>query len=303
VYGRTSIADLFPLDHRCGIYVLYFSKNEFYCGQSVDVTRRYVEHSKAHTDIERLAFKETPRNQLNSVEAFMIRKLESDGFRLRNISLTSIPYGESDLDLIIPPEEQKKWCSNLNFTDYSGTRVSNPELRRKYHGRYQQFAEKPFAQEVITFLREYVQTCIPAPLRTEVSFWSCSCLPGNQKKGIEILVRINIYWQEVLTIFVQDSTLKFSFHMAKTHWLTGKKMQWRYSAQRYDHQYTPGGQNQLNYEVDQTKNAQAFIRDKTALRAIRKFNLNHLMKKGACTFGRYHCLDLADQIVPQPNLE
>lgn len=242
VYGRASIADLFSPDRRCGIYILYFSGNEFYCGQSVEVTRRYVEHRKVHTDIERLAFKEIPKEQLNPTEAFTIRKLESDGFRLRNISLTSIPYGESDLDLIIPPEEQRKWCNDLNFVDYSGTRVSNPDLRRKYRSRYERFIKLPFAQEVVSFLQEYVQTCIPAPLRTEISFWSCSCLPGNQNKDAEILVRINIYWQEVLTIFRQNSTLGFSFHMTKTTWLADKKIRWRYSARQYDHQYTPGGQ-------------------------------------------------------------
>jgi len=43
VHGRASIADFFKPRRRCGIYVLRFSKEEFYVGQAVDVTRACYE--------------------------------------------------------------------------------------------------------------------------------------------------------------------------------------------------------------------------------------------------------------------
>jgi hypothetical protein len=301
VLGRASIADLFRPGQRCGIYVLHFTNGEFYCGQSVDVTRRFVEHIKVHTDIERISFKQILQDHLNAEEHSNIRTLEAQDFRLRNIALTSIPFGPSDLDLIMTQNEQNRWCNDLSFVDHVGTRIIEPNLRRKYRQRYEQLIALPYANETIRFLRAYAHSCLPAIRRTEVSFWSCSCLPGDTNGETEILARVNIYWQEVLTIGVHNEELFFSFHLAKkpliTNQLTTKLFQWIYKISRGKHQYKPGGQDQTNLIVDGAGNALALIKTKNFLQAIRIFNIR-LMKKGACTSGRYHCLDLADQIVP-----
>ena len=301
VLGRASIADLFRPGQRCGIYVLHFTNGEFYCGQSVDVTRRFAQHSKAHADIEKISFKQILQNDLNVEELSSIRTLEAQGFRLRNISLTSIPFGPSDLDLIITQNDQKKWCNDIAFVDCTGPRIVEPDLRRKYRQRYEQFVALPYADETIRFLEAYAHSCLPAARRTEVSFWSCSCLPGNTNPDTEILARVNIYWQEVLTIGVHKEELFFSFHLAKkslsTNQLITKLFQWKYQISRDEHQYKPGGQDQTNLIIDGATKAVAFIKNKNFLKAIRVFNIR-LMQKGACTSGRYHCLDLADQIVP-----
>ena len=301
VLGRASIADLFRPGQRCGIYILHFTNGEFYCGQSVDVTRRFAQHSKLHADIEKISFRQILQNDLNIEELSSIRILEAQGFRLRNIALTSIPFGPSDLDLIITQNEQNRWCKDPSFVDYAGTRIIEPDLRRKYRQRFEQFIALPYANETICFLRAYAHSCLPAVRRTEVSFWSCSCLPGNTNPDTEILARVNIYWQEVLTIGAHKEELFFSLHLADkpliTNQLTTKLFQWKYKISRDEHQYKPGGQDQTHLVVDGTANALAFIKTKLFLQAVRVFNIR-LMKKGACTSGRYHCLDLADQIVP-----
>jgi len=56
IQGRASIADLFPPGKRCGLYILHFTNGEIYAGQALDVTRRYVQHRKVHSDIERISF-------------------------------------------------------------------------------------------------------------------------------------------------------------------------------------------------------------------------------------------------------
>lgn len=108
VAGRSSIANLFGPKKRCGIYVLHFANDEHYVGQSVDVVRRYSDHRKNHTDIERISFKVIPEIDLDQEEKNLIAALEHQ-FPLRNISLTTFYYGDSDFDQIMSTDEQNKW--------------------------------------------------------------------------------------------------------------------------------------------------------------------------------------------------
>jgi predicted GIY-YIG superfamily endonuclease len=96
VQGRDSIADLFPSGKRCGLYILQFSDGEIYAGQALDVTRRYVQHRKVHCDIEKISFKRVAKKTLNEEERTLIWMLEHEGYRLRNITFTSIPRGEQE---------------------------------------------------------------------------------------------------------------------------------------------------------------------------------------------------------------
>ena len=211
VRTRASIADLFKPQRRCGIYVLRFSNGEFYAGQAVDVTRRYVQHRKTHGDIEEIAFKPLPRGRLSEEERALIERLEQEGWQLRNIALASIPKGESDFDLVMPPEEQERWLNALNYVDGEGERLVDTDLRRKYRGRFQRFVEMPYAKEALDILRTYARVAVPAIRRGEVSFWSCSCLPTA-----DVYSRVNINWQEVFTVSTGFYGLWFSFYLARS---------------------------------------------------------------------------------------
>lgn len=304
VEGRSSIADLFKPGRRSGIYVLHFAGDEHYCGQAVDVTRRYVQHCKNHPDILRLRFKEVEQAQLNAEERRCIRALEAQGYRLRNIALTSIPYGESDFDLIMSPEAQRRWREDLTFCDLHGPRVQNEDLRSKYQRKYMKLLQEPDIEAVMEVMRRYAQTCLPALRRGEMSFWNCSCLPGSQNRELKVYSRINIYWQEVLTVG-WDKLCKqpfFTFHMAKSplkdqNLIDTLLMRFRVpSLDQYDHQYEPGGQDQCAVTVNGCKDALKVLEDRNLLSSTRLFNLR-LMQKGACNFSRNHCLDLADRLI------
>ncbi len=220
VEGRASIADLFKPDKRCGIYVLHFADGAFYVGQAGDVTRRFVQHRKTHTDIEKIAFRQVPRADLNDAERDAIWRLERSGWPLRNIALTSIPTGESDFDLIMPQEEQERWLNDEDYVDLQRERVVDPTLRMKYSRRYQRrFKQMPHSDPVIAVLRQYVRVGIPAIHRGEISFWACSCLPAH-----DIYARININWQEVLTAGQVDGQLHFAFHLALSPLPFGKAL-------------------------------------------------------------------------------
>jgi uncharacterized protein Usg len=294
VRGRTSVADLFKPDDRCGIYVLHFTTGELYAGKAVDVTRRYIGHRQNHPDIEKVSFRCVPEPDLDVEEQRIIESLEHNGIELRNIIYTSIPRGESDFDLVMAPEVQDRWLQDLTFVDHGGTRLVEPNLRRKYARKYQEFSEFPYAGDVVGVLRTYVQLAIPAYRRGEVSFWAVSCLASGS------IARVNVFWQEVFSIHEREDLL-CSLYLAKSPFLEAPQEQVDAlfelfpSAGETEHRYRPGGSDQVNLIVAAAE-AEAFIQQPLILDAMRLFNFR-LMKKGPCNFGRYHCMDLADYLV------
>lgn len=293
VQGRASIADLFKPDARCGIYILHFSNGEYYAGKAVDVTRRYIQHQKNHKDIIEISFKHVAPEKLDSDEQEIIWTLEQKGYSLRNVVFTSLPKGESDFDLIMPLESQQSWLRDMNIVrENDGDRITDPGLRRKFRAHYERLFNTQYADQVIKAVKVYICFCIPVPHQSEVSFWSVSCMP---EQGVYL--RINLYWQEVLTVFNKNGDLWVSLHVAKSP-LSQEKLspltKSYQDLQILEHQYKPGGTDQLNLLVP-LKSCKAVITDRCVLPAIRLFNLR-LMKKGPCNFGRYHCLDLADRL-------
>lgn len=297
VQGRASIADLFKPGRRCGIYVLRFSNGEFYAGQAVDVTRRYAQHRKTHADIEQLTLKEVPKGKLDEEERSLIWGLEREGWPLRNVTFASIPKGESDFDLVMPPEEQERWLGDLGCADEGGERLVDPELRRRYRGHFQRFLEMRHAEEALEVLRTYVKVGIPAIRRGEVSFWACSCLPTDG-----VYSRVNIYWQEVFTVSTSLNDIRFSLHLARSplEKALGNRespLLRRHPTLRHTgHRYAPGGQDQTSFEIKGAEVAKELLADEDVLRGIRLLNLR-LMQKGPCAYGRYHCMDLADRLL------
>ena len=293
VQGHASIADVFKPSRRCGIYVLRFSNGEFYAGRSEDVTRRYVQHRKTHADIEQIAFKQIPKSKLVVEERELIERLEREGCALRNITIVIPPKGKSDFDLVMPPEEQKRWLNDLGYIDEGSERRVDPELRRRYQERFQRFRDMPRAEEALDVLRTYVKVGVPAIRRSEVSFWACSCLPTKY-----VYSRVNINWQEVFTISAWQNDLWFSLHLARSPLVEAESpLLKRHPTLMYDdHRYAPGGQDQTNYYLRGARAAKKLLADEDVLRAIRLFNLR-LMRKGPCNFGRNHCMDLADRLV------
>jgi hypothetical protein len=297
VEGRASIADLFKPNQRCGIYILHTSNGEHYAGQAVDVTRRYVQHCKNHNDIVKISFKRVSQKKLDQEEQKVIHILEYEGLLLRNIAYTSIPKGDSDFDLVMPVEEQEKWLRNLDVVgDKYKRRIVDEGLRRKYRGRLALLMKEKYANQVIEMLKNYVQLCIPAARRGEVSFWVASCLPQKN-----VYSRINVYWPEVLTAYIDKNELRFSFHLAKSPFerLSDKKWNSLFdkfsSLEAFAHAYEKGGSDQFNLDIS-SNDFDEFIQDSRVLPAIRLFNLR-LMKMGTCVRKNNHCLDLADKLI------
>jgi hypothetical protein len=308
VEGRASVADLFPASRRCGLYVLYFADGDIYAGKAADVTRRYVQHRQAHADIQQMSFRCVARSKVDEEERALIWRLEADGHRLRNIIFTSLPKGVADLDLVVSLDEQARWLDDHSHSDISGPRAVDPDLRRKYARRYARFAALDRSQEAIAVLQRYVQCAIPAPLRTELSFWAVSCLPaGNAKEpGELVLARINLPWQVTLTVSEFGGDIDGSFFLAVSplEQAYGKSLKWLEehfpTIAETDNLLEPGGHDQINLIVSGAVEVRRFLEQPPVVAAMRLFNLR-LMKKGGCSmYSRYHCLDLADRLLEPP---
>ena len=301
VQGRRSVADLHRPGERCGIYVLGFANGERYVGKAVDVVNRFTQHRKNHPDITHLTFQRVPEPRLLTVERDYIHRLEAQGLQLRNIEHMSVVAGERDLDLVVSPEEQSVWlnASRDGLRD-AQEHVQDASLRRRYHTRFQRFLGLPYAQDALWLLGLYLGTVIPFPRRTELSFWSVTCLPDTgAPEGSTLLFRVNVQMQEVFALFADEEGLWGSFHLASSPYLAALGPAWPREVdavegyQVSDHRYAPGGQDQFNLTVGSLDHMLLLLTDWTSTQAMCAFNLN-LMRKGATYFGRYHCLDLVD---------
>lgn len=300
VNGRASIADLLQSSERCGIYVLHCESAELYAGLSVNVVTRYVQHIKNHKDIVKLSFKCVSPEKLATEEKLVIWELEKSGVHLRNIVHTSTTYAPSIFDEIMSAEEQERWLQDANYTDLTGERLEIPEARRKYRSKYLRFKQLPCADEVIEIAREYVRTCIPAPLRSEYYYWSCSCLPSNLKM---VYVRINVNRQEVFVIQVVDGQIICEWQVAKTplqkgygKWLVYPRLFIKHRSVALPKRYKPGGQDQIRIDAVGKVNAFQMLHDPHTKNSMRLFNLR-LMRKGININFRSHCFDLADELL------
>lgn len=294
---------MFARTRRCGVYILRFASGELYVGKAVDVTRRFAQHRVTYDDIDAIAFLRLPRKLLTPVEEQTVHVLERGGHRVRNVIFASMPVGDSDFDLVMPRQDQDAWVEGRPEVNLGGPRIVDLDLRRRFARRFDRLMEMGCANRVVALARRYAQTCLPAPVRSEVAFWSCSCLPAGFTPlvGELVYLRFNVNWQVTLTLSSMKGQLLASFHLARSvlEQAFGPDLdgvgQLAPHTIELDNLLIPGGQDQTNlYVVD--SEIDRFLDNPAVLKAIRTFNLR-LMRKGPCAYGRYHCLDLADRLL------
>ncbi len=289
VEGCASITELLPEANTSGIYVLHLNDGFRYVGKSREIARRFSQHSANFVDIKALSFRHVAQDKLDEVERDTVSLLEDAGVKLRNILLSSFTHAESSFSELMPLPLQEKWLSDTKFVDIDGQRTMDEALQARYESRFKNLCQMPNAEQVIHFLHCYLPAAIPAILRTEAKYWAISCLPPAKLK---VFCRVNIYWQEVLTVFEDAGDLLFSFHLAKSGLSNNFLKTVGPIADVTNHRYAPGGSDQINIVMQGGKEAIAFLKHGEVLSAVRKFNLN-LMRKGLCQYARYHCYQLA----------
>ncbi|MEF2280119.1 GIY-YIG nuclease family protein [Deinococcus sp. YIM 134068] len=298
IRGRPSVADLYRPGKRCGIYTMGFETGERYVGQAVDVVRRFSQHRRTHADITHIAFQPCAAQDLNQTERRCIHTLEAAGVALRNIALMSVVSGERDLDLVLSPDEQTAWLNDHDAIEESDDRIQDDALRRRHRRKYERLLGLPHAQEALFTLGLYLNAALPAPRRTELTFWMVSCLPYGVGREETLYARVSLNMQEVFSLIGSPESLSATFHLARTpfeeelgeDWMNELTQEgWGVS----DHAYAPGGQDQFQLCTDDAENIHTLMLDPTANAAMALLNLR-LMRKGPTYYGPSHCLDLVD---------
>lgn len=283
---------------RCGVYVLHFANGEYYVGQTIDITRRFVQHRTRHRDIVKVSFCSLGRSLLDFHEGQLIRLLETCGFRLRNIDMTSIlPTEPGSFDAIMDTAQQQRWLSDLSFVDLVGSRPQPTRGDQLYHERFQDLMGLEWYDELLDIVRAYIHNGIPAIARGEASYWQTSVLPDSYM----VLVRININWQEVFFATLNEHGPCFYLIVSKRELqrtfgddlieLTHRypELEWEGSF------YRAGGSDQVSLLIEGLDAARRLLADPNALPAIRLFNMR-LMKRGKCPWARSHNFELISAI-------
>ncbi|WP_412741999.1 tetratricopeptide repeat protein [Krasilnikovia sp. MM14-A1004] len=303
VAGMHSIAHLLPKSkNRCGIYVLRFANDDRYVGQAVDVVTRFATHRKNYPDIIEVTFWRVSKPDLNAVERAEIRRMEDQGFQLRNVVHTQGRLGASDFDIVVPTTEQDSWLASApSDVMEPDTRPQHPALRRGNHVGYQQLcADARFAR--LEFgLRRYVAWTIPAPYRTELSYWSISARPGTL--GGKRLLTLTVHNVETLFVYAprnEPETVEFCLNIDRATILS----RWK-SLEAFEEQIPGMSVNEPKYRsrpgiagiwIDNTRDFVRLLNVDGVVSAARRLNLD-LMRKGPALNWKSHCLDLADRIL------
>lgn len=160
-----------------GIYILEFSNTERYVGQALNVVSRYAAHRRRFSDIVALHFAPCRAEQLNEAERATIRAQEID-FGLRNIMLTNLPGGTTDMEMTIAEEQAVvlPWEREKRPTAAS---TANTRRRRAWD-----LARRSDYPELRNTLARYVDQTIPDPIATAGQLWTLTALPStSQRRG------------------------------------------------------------------------------------------------------------------------
>lgn len=306
VTSLQSVAHLFgATKKRCGIYFLAFQGGLFYVGQAVEVVRRFSQHRKNHDDIIGFSFIAVPKPELDVTERALIFKAESFGLKLTNaVHVTSI-VGDTDLDLVVPITHQNDWLAatdRVALSIDSSPKIVLPESQQvRYAKQFSRFERQPLSARSLALLKQYLQTCVPAPRLTEYSFWAVSCMPATGSEWKRLLC-VNAAFMELFVVGHEqrDPTALWSFvnvaeDVLLVHWRSINRLEKKYpflSVERCD--YRDAGQHQVRlFCQGDAASMEVLLHDPGISKAAATLALR-VMRKRATIFSKYHCPQLAD---------
>lgn len=307
VSSLLSIAHLFGVSKkRCGIYLLAFPSGFFYIGQAVDVVRRFSQHRRVHDDIVGFSFLPMPKSKLDNAEKDMIFRAESLGLRITNVVHVTNIVGDTDLDLVVSTTEQEAWIldhSCLNNTDTTFPKIMLPEAHQiRFFKNFACFEKHPLSQRALVLFQQYILACVPAPKRTEYSFWSVSCMPSTNHDTWPRLLCVNA---GVMELFVvgwekQNTNALWSFvnvaeDILLEHWVSLDELIKTFPyVEVYHRGYRDTGQHQVSLHAYGSAPMEQLLVDPDISRAAAMLTLR-VMRKRATIYSKYHCVQLANR--------
>lgn len=300
-----SIAHLFSSSKsRCGIYLLEFPQQKFYIGQAVDVVRRFAQHCKNYDEISGFSFIPTRRTCLDQAERDLIQEAELLGLKILNTVHASNVIGETDLDMVISKEEQAAWLSSpahFNNGDTSTPIVLPNAQCERFAEQFRKFKEHALYEAASRLLQAYVRYCIPAPKRTEYSFWVVSCLPSTNRNTWPRLLCVSAGVMELFALGYQkaDPSELWGFVTVASDVLsetfkTDKSIIATFpSVEIFRVQYRDAGQHQLTLWATNEQSVKALLEHESVRKAAATLALR-IMRKRATIYAKFHCKYLAD---------
>ena len=300
-----SIAQLFgATKSRCGIYLLAFPSRTFYIGQAVDVVRRFAQHRQTYEQIIGFSFLPTPKAALDATERDLIHKSELLNLVILNTIHASVVVGETDLDLVLSQADQQTWLesptrfnSNDNVIPIA---LSESQLER-FRNQFQVFQKHSLFAPASDILKTYIQTCVPAPSRTEYSFWVVSCMPSTNRNSWPRLLCVSAGIMELLVVGVHKSSaskmwgfvtvasdvllLAFESDLAIVKAFP--------SIEVTRNNYRDAGQHQITLQANDEQTLKAILEHEAVRRAAAALALR-VMRKRATIYTKFHCKQLAD---------
>lgn len=307
VQGRLSIADLFSKSKsRCGIYLLHFSDDTFYIGQAIDAVKRFSQHRRNHDNIRRFWFQSVKKEKLNEVEQRLIFEAENLGLLLTNKTFVSNVIGETDLDLILSQEVQDSWLENdLEIRDngYDLYHTVEVKYKIKYRKNFEKLKQTENYGQIKRILKRYITKCLPACKKTELSFWSLSCLPSTSKNTYPRYFCLNVNSMEVFVMGYERKTKKpFAFFALTSLFYENDLVLPRlYNKYKTLHgeisDYRAAGSDQVVFHFSDLDELEDMLsNEEKIIDSIKELNLR-LMRKGGTIYSPYHCFDLANDVL------
>lgn len=199
----TSLASHFrPGDSRCGVYILEFTNGQRYVGQSVDVVRRFAAHKRRWPDIIAMQFLAVDQARLGEVERQAIsHELRAD-HGLRNIDLVNSSWQASPLDAEVDRPLQVSWVTDGIQDHTDDDRTLRARRRISYRSKYQTLAARPDYQMLLDALTAYVGAAIVWPSHTVERYWTVSALPStNRRRGFRRLITVSCGKVETFVVY------------------------------------------------------------------------------------------------------
>lgn len=311
VKGRLSISDLFPKSKkRCGIYLLNFSDNTFYIGQAIDAVKRFSQHRKNYDNILRYWFIEIKKENLNVEEERLIKSAEASGLLITNKTFVSNVIGETDLDLVITQVEQSEWLENNRSISNDGYDLYpsiDLKYKIKYQHNYNKFKQNEIYPQLKNILNKYITQCIPAFKKTELSFWSLSCLPATNIGSFPRYFCVNINSMEVFVVgydkkqashFCFINITKRFLHNVDDIELLYENLETKYDGLEIaEINYRAAGNDQICFHFQNLNEFENLITNEPEIiDSIKEMNLR-LMRKGGTIYSPFHCFELVKDIL------
>ena len=303
-----SVAHLFGASKkRCGIYLLEFPDERFYIGQAVDAVRRFGQHRINYDDICGFSFLPVVKERLNTVERDLIERAEREGLVILNTIHVSNVVGETDLDLILLPQEQDKWLESpeaFNAADLVSPIVLPIAQLERFARKFHRYGQHPLSAKANDLLARYVRHCLPAPRRTEYSFWSVSCLPSTNLNTWPRLFCLSAGVMELLVVghHASQPDRMWGFVTVASDVLWSKFGSERKLLENFpflelvQRDYRDAGQHQVtlfmsDHDMLCDVLGHAYVQQAASSLALR------VMRKRATIYSKFHCKQLADLVV------